>query len=173
VDLIHYYYDYTWYTGLIDDIRIYNRALSDCDVLALFNENLDHKIKICHKGHEIFVDEHSSQAHLSHGDYIGSCSSKKAFHDENIEDGGVTVSQNNPNPFNQHTTIAYSIQDDGIVQLQVFDIYGKMVAELENGMKHAGNYNVIFDGQNQMSGTYFYQIKVNNRILTGFFNLVK
>jgi hypothetical protein len=32
-----------------------------------------HKVKLCHKGHTIEVDEHAVAAHLAHGDTLGAC----------------------------------------------------------------------------------------------------
>jgi len=48
-----------------------------------------------------------------------------------------------------------------------------MVAELENGMKPAGNYNVIFDGDKLSDGTYYYRLEVNGQVLKGNMTLMK
>jgi hypothetical protein len=34
-----------WFTGSMDDIRVYNKALSDCEIISLYNED-DSKIKV-------------------------------------------------------------------------------------------------------------------------------
>ncbi len=41
--------------------------------------NPDHKVKVCHKGHTITIDEHALPAHLKHGDHIGPCTNSKAL----------------------------------------------------------------------------------------------
>ena len=70
--------------------------------------------------------------------------------------------QNYPNPFNPTTKINYSIPKTSNVELKVFDILGREVAELVNEEKPAGNYTVNFNASKLSSGIYFYQIKTNN-----------
>ena len=55
------------------------------------------------------------------------------------------ISQNYPNPFNSSTRIDYSIQNDGLVKLRVYDILGNEVAALVNEWKQPGNYSVEFN----------------------------
>ncbi len=83
------------------------------------------------------------------------------------------LSQNYPNPFNPVTTINYSLPSDGFVSLKVYDITGKQVAELVNGIKKAGNYQAVFDGSFLSSGVYFYSIKINGFSDTKSFVLMK
>jgi hypothetical protein len=66
---------------------------------------------------------------------------------------------NYPNPFNPTTTIDYSIQHPGMVQLNVYDLMGQDVATLVNEQKPAGTYQVHFDAQDLPSGVYIYTLK--------------
>ncbi|MEO9885429.1 MAG: hypothetical protein ABJR05_07475 [Balneola sp.] len=61
------------------------------------------------------------------------------------EHKGFSLSQNYPNPFNPATQFSYSIKTSGIVQWQVYDVFGKDVANLVNGFKRIGSYTVTFD----------------------------
>jgi len=166
LDLINFDQPYTWYTGLIDDIRIYNRALSDCDVLALFNENLDHKIKICHKGHEIFVDLHAIQAHLNHGDNIGNCPSPKNTFSNEIENDGFSLSQNSPNPFTNSSMIAFYLPETGYAEIKVYDMLSREVATVLSSKLSSGSHSVRLDGSKLQAGIYFYKLMSNNQSLT-------
>jgi len=67
--------------------------------------------------------------------------------------------QNYPNPFNPTTTIQYSIPKDEYVKLVIYDVTGKVVAELVNGYKSAGRYNVEFNASGYASGIYYYKIE--------------
>lgn len=63
--------------------------------------------------------------------------------------------QNYPNPFNSATTLAYDVPAASHISLRVFDLLGREVAELTDGMKAAGSYRVAFNGENLASGIYF------------------
>ncbi len=66
--------------------------------------------------------------------------------------------QNYPNPFNLSTTLCYSIVNDGLVQLNVYDILGKKVAELVNEKQSKGVYMLNFNAKGLSSGVYFYKL---------------
>lgn len=65
--------------------------------------------------------------------------------------------QNYPNPFNPSTKIKFSVpgNGNGFVNLKVYDISGREVAELINGRLRPGEYEVTFDGGHLPSGVYF------------------
>jgi len=72
--------------------------------------------------------------------------------------------QNFPNPFNPETKISYELPEESHVQLTVFDIRGRKVAELLSERKAAGNYTAIWNGRNQQgrkvaSGIYLYRVR--------------
>jgi hypothetical protein len=67
-----------------------------------------------------------------------------------------SMDQNYPNPFNPETRINFSIPNEGIVTLNVYNSLGQQVATLVNESKPAGTYEVDFDGAQLSSGIYFY-----------------
>ena len=69
------------------------------------------------------------------------------------------LNQNYPNPFNPSTQIKYSIKEAGLVQLKVYDILGKEVANLVNENIEAGFYSVNFNASQLSSGIYFYKLQ--------------
>jgi hypothetical protein len=69
-----------------------------------------------------------------------------------------SLEHNYPNPFNPQTKIQYSLPENARVQLVIYDIVGRQVAELVNEEQSAGYYEKTFDGMNFSSGMYFYRI---------------
>jgi hypothetical protein len=69
------------------------------------------------------------------------------------------LNQNYPNPFNPSTKILFSIKEEGLVMLKVYDILGKEIATLVNENKPAGNYEVEFIASTLPSGMYIYKIQ--------------
>jgi len=60
-----------------------------------------------------------------------------------------------PNPFNPETTIAYDVAEAGNVNISVYNVKGQKIAELENGHKEAGQYNIVWRADSNASGVYF------------------
>ncbi|MFH1734827.1 MAG: right-handed parallel beta-helix repeat-containing protein [bacterium] len=63
-----------------------------------------------------------------------------------------------PNPFNPSTAISIQLSAFSEVNLSVFDISGRLVAELVDGWREAGVHRVIFDGSGLASGVYIYRL---------------
>lgn len=79
---------------------------------------------------------------------------------------------NYPNPFNPSTTITYELAKMGHVSLRVYDILGRVVETLVNGVQGPGRYSVKFDGSRFASGIFFVRlmtsagfVKVNKMVL--------
>ncbi|MBK8981341.1 MAG: T9SS type A sorting domain-containing protein [Ignavibacteria bacterium] len=70
--------------------------------------------------------------------------------------------QNYPNPFNPITVIRYSLNENRIVNLIVYDALGKKVTTLVNEKQSAGSYEIEFDGSGLSSGIYFYKIEAGD-----------
>jgi len=83
------------------------------------------------------------------------------------------LKQNYPNPFNPVTTIKFSVPKNQFVKINVYDVSGKMVAELVNGYRTTGEHEVSFDATKLSSGIYFYELKTNDFSETKKMLLVK
>ena len=81
--------------------------------------------------------------------------------------------QNYPNPFNPVTNIKFSVPKSGFVKLTVYDVSGKVAAELFSGELSAGSYNYDFNAGDLASGIYFYKLEAGNFIQTKKMVLIK
>ncbi len=66
--------------------------------------------------------------------------------------------QNFPNPFNPETTISFDLPMSGHVHLAVYDLLGREVAIVVDGLKSQGRYEEKFSAVDISSGVYFYQL---------------
>lgn len=93
--------------------------------------------------------------------------------DENVIPTGYNLSQNYPNPFNPSTQITFAIPEAGMVTVKVYNILGQEVATLVNEQMNAGQFTTTFNAANLASGTYIYELRVNNVRLTNKMLLLK
>ncbi|NNE69689.1 MAG: DUF1929 domain-containing protein [Rhodothermales bacterium] len=80
---------------------------------------------------------------------------------------GFSLDAAYPNPFNPVTTIGYELPRSVQVSLEVFDISGRRVKLLAEGVQPAGVHRVQFDASRLPSGVYFY------RLLAGDFGVTR
>ncbi len=71
------------------------------------------------------------------------------------------LKQNYPNPFNSHTIIPFDLPEAANVTLEIFDVTGRLVAELAHGSYQAGSHSVTFDAGNLSSGVYIYRLQTH------------
>lgn len=88
------------------------------------------------------------------------------------------LAQNHPNPFNPSTRIAFSLAAPEPVSLKVFDMDGRLVRTLVEGVQTAGDHETFWDGTDASgrrvaSGTYLYRLQTAARVLSRTMVLVK
>ena len=83
------------------------------------------------------------------------------------------LAANHPNPFNPTTTLAFSLDHTASVRLSVFDIMGREVAVLNDGLLGSGEHQLVFNADGLSSGTYFYRLDSEGRSETRKMLLLK
>ena len=66
-----------------------------------------------------------------------------------------------PNPFNNRTTLRYGLPEAGQVEINVYDISGRLVKELGGYEKVAGNHTIELNASDMGSGLFIVRVKVN------------
>jgi hypothetical protein len=74
-----------------------------------------------------------------------------------------SLSQNFPNPFNPTTSVQFTVPQEGLVTIKVYDMLGQAVADLYSGNAQAGTYTLNWDGKDNSgnavsSGSYIYKM---------------
>ena len=81
--------------------------------------------------------------------------------------------QNHPNPFNPRTTIEFSLPTSERVLLRVFDLRGRQVDLLADGVFAAGRHEVVWAPQGIASGVYYYKLQAGSYEETRRMTLMK
>lgn len=81
------------------------------------------------------------------------------------------LQQNFPNPFNPTTVIRFRLAETASVNLAVYDLKGRVVTILLEGLLPAGSHAVTWDGRTGRgeavaAGVYFYRLQAGVRSLT-------
>lgn len=92
---------------------------------------------------------------------------------DNSSPSDFTLFQNYPNPFNPSTTIQFKLKKQADVSLEIYNTAGKLISTLIDGARGRGDYSINFDGGGLASGTYFYRLQVDGKVLTKKMILIK
>ncbi|MCF8259303.1 MAG: T9SS type A sorting domain-containing protein [Melioribacteraceae bacterium] len=89
-----------------------------------------------------------------------------------------SLKQNFPNPFNPSTTIQYNLPFSSSVNVTIYDINGRIIKRLFDGIKQQGSHQIEWNGKSDKnievsSGTYFYEIKTDKGQLIKKMQLIK
>ncbi|MCC5925791.1 MAG: T9SS type A sorting domain-containing protein [Bacteroidetes bacterium] len=85
----------------------------------------------------------------------------------------LTLTPNYPNPFNAGTTIPFALPESAFVSLNVYDVTGRLVAELVNQELNRGFYDIPFTPDNLASGVYVYILRAGRNRESGKMLLLK
>jgi phosphatidylserine/phosphatidylglycerophosphate/cardiolipin synthase-like enzyme len=73
--------------------------------------------------------------------------------------GVAWLGQNQPNPARGTTRIEFSLPASGPVALRVFDVQGRLVRTLVDGVRPAGRHQVTLDGRDLAAGVYLCRLE--------------
>ena len=71
-----------------------------------------------------------------------------------------------PNPFSTSTTITYSLEQTSRVRLDVFDMLGRNVQTLAEGVQTNGSHTVRWDAGGLSNGAYLIRLRVGGDVHT-------
>ena len=100
-------------------------------------------------------------------------SSKQIKEDDIEQEYALSLTDNYPNPFNPATIITFTLPESDNIQLIVYDILGREVKKLANGLYQAGKHKFQFNAYDLASGVYIYKLKTSTATLTKKMMLLK
>ncbi len=77
--------------------------------------------------------------------------------------GRLALFQNAPNPFRRSTVVPYRLAAPGQVSLVLYDVLGRPVKTLVQGVQPAGEHETVLDGEGLPSGIYYYELAQNGQ----------
>ena len=91
---------------------------------------------------------------------------------------GLWVGNANPNPTPGVASIPFRTENEGTIDLAIYDVAGRRVSTLVRGAMPAGDHVSRWDGRDQHgrqvnSGVYFYRLVQNGRVASGRLTLVR
>lgn len=98
---------------------------------------------------------------------------KSEMHSDEELPTEVTLAQNYPNPFNPSTQIRFTLDAERQTSLKVYDVLGREVAVLVDGVRPAGTHRVTFDASTLAGGVYVYRLQADGKVLSRKLTLVK
>jgi hypothetical protein len=141
----------------------------------------DDKVLICFNGHDLCIPRQAAAVHISHGAYLGGCSPRHHHQGDNKnetdESKTITIIDQKtmrtgessmnafPNPFSNHVSISFTVPSSGNVILSLYDINGKLVASLFNGLVEKGALQKVeFDAGKLTAGIYFTHLQTREGV---------
>ncbi len=73
--------------------------------------------------------------------------------------GAYHLEGNYPNPFNPTTVIRYRLPVRAEITLRVYDLLGREITTLVDGLQEAGLHEAVFDAGSLAGGVYLYQLE--------------
>jgi len=100
--------------------------------------------------------------------YLGIPTGIIAEHDNSSVPANSELEHNFPNPFNPETVLSYRVAGTGrqslFVRLTVYDLLGREVVKLVEGMQAGGTYRVRWNAAGLPSGVYISRLEVGSQI---------
>ena len=92
--------------------------------------------------------------------------------------GSFELYQNYPNPFNPQTTISFTVPSLSEISLEIYDLNGRLVDVVTQGLYTEGTYSMVWDGTSiygefVSSGVYIYKLITPERAISKNLTLVR
>ncbi|MFL5764114.1 MAG: CotH kinase family protein [Bacteroidia bacterium] len=68
-----------------------------------------------------------------------------------------------PNPFDDHVNVSYTVAQNCVVSMDLFDIAGKEIEDIHSGMQAAGSYDEQITTDNLRPGIYLLKLTMNGK----------
>ncbi|MDX5586420.1 MAG: T9SS type A sorting domain-containing protein [Aureibaculum sp.] len=123
--------------------------------VACGNNPRNPKVEICHNGNTICVSPSAVQAHLNHGDELGSCDSANQL--------VISKVHAYPNPFKNHVNIKFNTSSTADVEFLIYNFRSTLVKRYNQNVL-SGNSEVPMSLESLRKGLYFLKVRINGEV---------
>ena len=106
---------------------------------------LDHNMVVAYKFAELDFDSVNTQIQIAL-DNCQQCETTDISHNQEVMPEAFQLHPNYPNPFNPTTVIHYDVPESAPVRLVIYDILGRNIRTLVNGVQEPGYKTVTWNG---------------------------
>ena len=98
--------------------------------------------------------------------------------DDVMTPGSFELYQNYPNPFNPETRISFTIPSLSEISLEIYDLNGRVVDVLVQGLYSEGTYSMVWDGLSingdvVSSGVYIYKLITPDKSISKHLTIIR
>jgi photosystem II stability/assembly factor-like uncharacterized protein len=156
----------TWEEPLTDELTGYNVYLDD--EFEIYTANLEYQFVDLVNGNLYTagvssVYDDSGESEIIEVDFIYD----PVGTDTNLIPLSTSLHRNYPNPFNPTTTISYSLLQEEMIDISIYNVKGEKIRTIIDEFTPVGNHKVIWNGDDESgkvvsSGVYFYKISTGS-----------
>jgi uncharacterized repeat protein (TIGR01451 family) len=159
-------YGGTWNAGIVqydvEDDEWVDYGLADMPVVAFAVHQQTETLVIGTSGSGFFLAQNMMMSTSVEGGAINT-----------VVPTSFALDQNYPNPFNPQTTIPFDLSETTHVTMAVYDLLGREVGRLVDGMLQAGQHQVTWDASDNPSGTYLVRLEAAGQTMMRTMILLK
>ena len=104
---------------------------------------------------------------------LGDCIDVNLLGDYSVNPTEFSIDNIYPNPFNPLTTIAYSVSNNQNIEINIYDLNGKLIEKLINDFHGTGFYTVDWNAGSNPTGVYIVELKGDYDFVTKKITLIK
>jgi len=143
----------------------------------------EHRVQVCFRGFDVCIPRIAARFLIDRGAYLGGCGGKMLQNGDSLliatlspseltsigmqKNMDVQIWRNeltvSPNPVNKRATLTFKVAQSGITTLCIYDINGKQLSLLFNGMADKGVIRQVhFEAGNLPAGVYIAILQIKD-----------
>lgn len=168
----------TWQKGYLNDTDVFAQHINEFGEALWVDDGVPISVAVEEQGYPVAISDGAGGAFISWTDTRNGANNYDVYLQRIRPSGLVTAVDDRanaprlilgstfPNPFSHETRIELELAEDSKVEVEIFDVAGRIVRAYKMGELGAGTHPLTFDGRDQTgqqvpSGVYFCRVNAN------------